>query len=166
MALAVTMQVDFVDSKNKSSSTKIRIPTGLTIDQFVEFAQDALQLIANINICRITGASLNFGLDLSGATLTNVQNVLADIGSKAKMVYNSAVAGLRAVFNIPTFDEDNLVTAGTDQIDIADTDVAAFLTGIEEGYDLTTGGVMAPVDKRDNDLTTPTVTRSIFVAHH
>jgi hypothetical protein len=162
MAFAVTIQIDFKDAKNKSSNTRIRVPTGFSIAQYTEFAQDVVQLVANISTARIVGASVNFALDLSTAVLTNTVSALADVATKAFIKVNSAVAGFFGKFEIPTFDEDNLVVVGTDQIDTADTNVAAFITGLEEGYDLTTGGVMAPVDKYGNDLTTTTIARELF----
>lgn len=164
MALAVTLFISFKDAKNKPSSLPLRIPTGFTLAQYTEFAEDALQVIANVSIARITGASLNFGLDLSTAALTNVAgNVLANVTSKLMLGYNSAVAGFKALFKIPTYDEDNLTVDGTDQPDVVDVGVAALLAGIEDGYDLTTGGVMAPTDKYGNDLDVSRFQREIHV---
>ena len=162
MALAITLQVDFKDAKNKSSFTRVRIPTSLSIAQAVEFAQGACQVIADVSTCRVVGASLNFALDLSSATLTNVQNVLADVSTKALFMFNSAISGLKARFNIPTFDEDNLVVVGSDQVDIVDPGVAAFITACEDGYAITSGN-MSPTDKRGNDLILNTEARELFV---
>lgn len=164
MALAVTLFVSFKDAKNKPSSLPIRIPTGFTLAQYVEFADDALQIIANVSIAKITGASLNFGLDLSAATLTNVAgNVLANVTSKIMLGYNSTVAGFKALFKIPTYDEDNLTVAGTDQPDTADAGIAALLTAIEDGYTLTDLSVMAPTDKYGNSLTDSRFQRELHV---
>jgi hypothetical protein len=161
MALAVTIQLDFKDAKNKTSFTRVHVPTGFTIAQYITFAQDLAEAAKAITTGRITGVSVNFGLSLAGATLTNVQNVLADVSSKALFQFTSAIAGLRAKFFIPTFDEDNLVTIGTDDIDVADVGVAAFITAIEDGYALT-GGQMTPRDKRGNDLVTNNISRELF----
>jgi len=163
MALAVTIQIDFKDAKNKSSNTKIRVPTGFSIAQYGEFAVGMCQLVANINTGRIVGCSINFALDLAPAALTNVVNALADIGSKAFLQLNSAIAGFRAKFKIPTFDEDNLVAAGTDTIDTSNAAVLTLLTGLTSGYAIT-GGNMSPTDKYGNDLTTLSFARENFMA--
>lgn len=162
MALAVAVQIDFKDSKGKTSFTRVHIPTGFTIAQYVSFAQDLAQAAADITSCIITGVSISFGLDLSGATLTNVQSTLASVTSKALMQFKSAVSGFKARFNIPTYDEDNLTVVGTDQVDIAQTPVATFITGCVSGYTLGDASTLAPVDKYGNDLTENDIAREIF----
>jgi len=165
MALAVTIQIDMKDAKNKSSFSRVRVPTGFSIAQYAEFAADFGQLVSNATTCAITGISINFALDLSSATLVNTVTVAADVAHKAFIQMRSAVAGFVSKFKIPTFDEDGLTLAGTEEIDTSDVFVAALLAGLENGYDLPTGGVMAPVDKYGNDLTTPSITRTIFQSH-
>ena len=164
MALAVTIQIDFKDAKNKPSSTKIRVPTGFSIAQYVEFAQGAAQVIADVSTARIVGVSVNVGLDLSGATLTNVAGVAADVGSKALMIWNSAVAGLKAKFQLPTFDEDTYVVLGTDTIDEAATNMAALITAVETGYTVTSG-LIDITDKSGNDIESLSTGRELFRRH-
>lgn len=161
MALAFTAQIDFVDAKNKSSFTRIRIPTGLTIAQYTSFIQDAAQALTDISGCIVTGASLNLALDLAGASLGSAAAAAANIATKGFFKIRSAVSGFFGKFSLPTFDEDNLVIAGSDQIDLADTAVATFVTLVETG-----DGTVVPCDKYGNDLTDVDIAREIFMKHN
>lgn len=161
MALAVTLQINFRDAKNKRSSTDIKIPTGFSIAQYQEFAVAACQVVANSNMGEIVSASLNFGLDLSGLGLKTVITTFADVAVKAFQGFRSAVTGLQRRLKVPTFDETFMI-AGTDQIDTAATEVAAWISYLEDGSDVG-GTTIQPVDKRGNDLTTPTFSRELHV---
>jgi len=159
MALALTAQVNFVDAKNKSSFTRVRVPNGFTIAQYTAFVQDLAQAVANMSGCRVTGGSISLNFTLTGLAAT--ASAVADVASKAFVKVRSAVAGFFAKMSIPTFDEDSLVLAGSDEIDTADTAVAAFITLIETG-----DGTVVPSDKYGNDLTTTSITREQFMQHN
>lgn len=161
MALAFTAQIDFVDAKNKASFTRIRIPTALTIAQYTSFIQDAAQALTDISGCLVTGASLNVALDLAGASLGAAAAAAANIATKGFFKIKSAVSGFFAKLQIPTFDEDNLVIAGSDQIDLADTAVATFVTLLEDG-----DGTVVPCDKYGNALTDVDIARELFMKHN
>lgn len=159
MALAFVVQVDFKDAKNASSFTRIRIPTSFTIAQMTTFAQDVAQAITDISGCIVTGASIGLNFTLTG--LGAAAAAAADVASKAFFKAQSAVAGFFAKMSIPTFDEDSLVVAGTDQIDTANAAVATFITLVETG-----NGTVAPVDKYGNDLNDVTISREQFMRHN
>lgn len=159
MAFALIAQIDFKDAKNKSSFTRIRIPTGLTIAQYTSFVQDAAQALTDISGCIVTGASIGINFTFTG--LGAAAAAAADVASKAFFKVRSAVAGFFAKMSIPTFDEDSLVVAGTDQIDTADTAVAAFITLVETG-----DGTVAPCDKYGNDLVDVEISREQFMEHN
>lgn len=159
MAFAVIVQVDFKDAKNKSSFTRIRVPTGLTPAQYTSFAQDAAQALTDISGCIVTGASIGINFTFTG--LGAAAAAAADIASKAFFKVRSSVAGFFAKMSIPTFNEDQLVVAGTDQIDTADTAVAAFITLVEAG-----DGTVSPCDKYGNDLVDVEINRELFMEHN
>jgi len=163
MALAVTVRYDFVDEKNKTSFTKIRVPTGFSIAQYVEFGIAMAQFVANISSCTITGGSITFGIDLSGLGLKTAANSLADIAQKAYFAFNSAVTGFKKRLRIPTFDEAK-VNAGTDSIDTVDAAVAAFTTAMTNGI-VVTGGTIQPSTERGQDLTSLSEAREVFRRH-
>ena len=157
---AVQVTINWVDAKNKPSKTIVHIPTGFSIAQMIEFAQGAAQLFTSASFASITSVSISVGIDLSGATIRAVAVSTADVAEKLLLMARSAVAGLFARFNIPTFDE-NLLIVGSDQIDFADTDVAAFVSALEDGLIVNALPVL-PRDKRGNDLVLVTQGREIF----
>jgi len=159
MALALIAQINLVDDKNKTSFTRVRVPTGFTIAQYTSFVQDLAQAVTNISGCRVTGASISLNFSMAG--LTAAASAVADVASKAFLKVRSAVAGFFAKMSIPTFDEDSLVLTGSDQIDTADVDVAALIALIETG-----DGTVVPCDKYGNDLTETTIARELFMRHN
>jgi hypothetical protein len=159
MAFALIAQIDFKDAKNKSSFTRIRLPTGLTIAQYTSFVQDAAQAATDISGCIVTGASIGINFTFTG--LGAAAAAAADVASKGFFKVRSAVAGFFAKMSIPTFDEDTLVVAGTDQIDTADTAVAAYITLVETG-----DGTVAPCDKYGNDLVDVEISVEQFMRHN
>lgn len=156
---AVSININFIDSKGKSSNTKVRIPTGLTIAAITTFATDCAQAFADFSSCRITSVKACVGIDISGLGLQTAASAQADTSEKG--FFNMRTAGnTYAKMFLPTFAE-SLVVANSDQIDTTDPDVAAFVTALESGL-TTTGGVMAPVDLRDNDIVEVTEERELF----
>lgn len=161
MPLAVSVTFTFLDDKDKSSSTKIRVPNGFSLADYGEFAVGAAQVLANLSTARMTNCSFSATLDLSSATIRAAASLGADIAEKALFVVRSTVNGLFARFNIPTLN-DAKVLDGTDQLDTADPDVAAMIAIIENGIDLGGANFIQPVDLRGNDLDEVSQTREVF----
>lgn len=159
MAYALIVQVDFIDAKSKTSFTRVRLPTGFTLAQYTTMAQDIGQALKDISGCAVTGISIGVNFTLTG--LGAAAAAAADIASKAFFKVRSSVAGFFAKMSIPTFDEDSLVVAGSDQIDIADAAVSTFVTLVETG-----NGTIAPVDKYGNDLVDTEISREQFMEHN
>lgn len=159
---AISFTFSFVDSKNKTASTKINVPTGLTIAGIISFGQAAAQILANFSSCRLTGLRACIGIDISGLGLLTAPATGSDRSEKG--LFNMRTAGnTYGKIMLPTFAE-SLVVANTDQIDETDTDVAAFITALEDGLTMTSTAVIAPVDLRDNDFIEVTETRELFRA--
>lgn len=146
MALAVGVTFTIVDNANKPSTTTIYVPTGFSIVQYGEFAAAAAQLIADLSDGQLTSVSVSIPLSLAGATIRAVAGLAADIAEKVKFSAGSAINGLRAFFNIPTYDESHNLPS-SDAVDLADVEVAA-LVAIIEG-----GAGASPCDIRGNNLT-------------
>lgn len=148
--LAVSVRFDFVDNKGKTSFTKIRVPNGFSISQYTEFAQGMAQLITDLTQSRITRAGFSVGLDLSSSTIKAAPSVFSDIAQKVMFGFSTVLAGFRTKMKLPALNEDK-VTAGSDAINQADADVAAFITAMENGI-VVTGGTVSPTDLRGNDI--------------
>lgn len=146
MALAVGVTFTIVDNANKPSTTTIYVPSTFSIAQYIEFGTAMAQLIADLSDGRLEGISISIPLSLAGATIRAVAGVAADIAEKVKFSAGSAINGLKAFFNIPTYDEAHNLPS-SDVVDLADTEVAAFVALIEGGSGA------SPCDLRGNSLT-------------
>jgi len=156
MALAIAVHFTITDAKNKSSTTTVHVPTGFSLAQYLEFGTAMGQIIADLSDGVLTGISVSIPLSLSGATIRAVADIVADIAKKGLLIAGSAIGGLFARFNLPTYDEGHTV-ANTDEIDMADSDVAAFVAVLEGG-----AGGASPCDLRGNNLTDVLSAREIF----
>jgi len=160
MVLAVSVRFDFVDGKGKTSFTKIRVPNGFSIAQYTEFAQGMGQLITDLTQSRITRAGFSVGLDLSSATIKAAPVVFADIAQKVMFGFSTVLAGFRTKMKLPALNESK-VTAGSDAINQADPDVAAFVTAMENGV-VVTLGTISPTDQRGNDVNNTDYAKELF----
>ena len=159
MVLAFVTRFDLRDDKGKTSFTKIRIPTTLNMGQISQFAQAMAQLIADFSTCEITGASITLAIDLSALGLKVSAQPLSDVAEKAAFIFNTAVTGFKARLRLPTFREF-LVPSGSDAVDLADPDVAAFAAAMENGI-VTVGGTISPTDDRLNDVVSVSTAREV-----
>lgn len=160
MVLAVTIRFDIQDQKGKKSFTKVRVPTGYELSHYGEFALGMAQLIANMSTGQITRVSFCVGLDLSGATIKAVASGLSDIAQKILIGFSTAVSGFRTKLKLPAISEVKIV-AGSDSWNLADPDVAAFITAMENGI-VVTGGTVQPTDMRQNDIVSTDYARELF----
>jgi len=157
MALAVAINFTILDAKGKSSTTKIHVPASFAIADYLEFGAAMGQIITDLSDGVLTEFSVSLPLSLSGATIRAAAGLAADVAKKAFFQAGSAIAGLFARFNIPTYDEAHTV-ASTDEVDMADTEIAAFVAIIEGG-----AGGASPCDKRGNNLTDVLAARETFL---
>lgn len=160
MALATTLTIMIRDQKGKESPTKIRIPTGFTIPQMVEFAGDAVQLIANSTQGVVMSANLSISIDLP-AGLKAAAALFSDVWNKAQFIITSTVNGLFGRNQVPGIG-DGKVLANSDLLDPVEASVAAYETFLEVGVDDGFGTAIQPVDLRDNALDQVTQRREIF----
>lgn len=164
MPLAITVRYSMIDDKGKTSSTKVRVPNGFSIAQYVEFVQGMGQFLSNISACQITKAGFSVGIDLSGLGLQALPASIADVAQKGYFAFRSAATGFFKRLRIPTFDESK-VNAGSDTIDTVDADVAAFNGAMASGI-VTSGGTIQPQTERGDDLTTLQEAREVFRKHN
>lgn len=156
MGLAVQVNFTIEDAKGKSSTTNVYVPASFAIADYIEFGTAMGQIIADLSEGILTSISISLPLSLSGATIRSAAAIAADVAKKALFTAGSAVAGLFARFNIPTYDESHTVD-NTDEMDMADADVAAVVAILEGG-----AGGANPCDLRGNNLTDVLSGREIF----
>jgi len=160
MALAVSVRFDFQDDKGKSSFTKIRVPTGFSIAQYTEFAQGAAQLLLNASTASITKISVVFNVSLASLGLKTVASSVSKVARKMFLQFTTAVTGFLAKTFIPALSESK-VASGSDDVDQADTDVAALISAYEDGI-VVTGGTMTFTNGRGHDITAATAAKEQF----
>lgn len=153
MAFAVTVQYQIVDASGDTAPTKVKVPNGFTIAQYVEFGQAMAQLIASIVLGRIASASINFRLSLSAATLRTAPLSGANVRNKAMFLFDAAVAGFSGKVRIPTYN-DVYNVVGSDVLDASEPVIDAFITAMEDGIDIGSSTIIAPLNGREMDLTT------------
>lgn len=149
MTTNITISVE--DGKSSNSIITIPLPAATAITDAVLFAQAIWPLIDPL----ITGGNVVARVSqvVSGIASSNPLGS-ADIQEKAKFVFQSLAPFTKAL-SLPTFLETKMVP-GSDIVDTSDTDVAAFVTAMVDGLDLTGAGgsgVIQPCDIREDDLT-------------
>lgn len=159
MALAVTLRFDFEDDPGGKSFTKIRVPNGFTITDYIQFGQAFAQLLVDLSLAQMTSASLTFAIDLSGLGLKAAATGLADVAQKALFIFNTAVAGIRARLRIPTIDEAQVISGGSDAVNTADPDVSAFLSAMTDGIVVAGPLTVQPTNDRAHDITSLSTAR-------
>jgi hypothetical protein len=148
MSINVTFTVE--DGKGQKSPVTINLPTTTSATDAVAFAKTAWPLVSAL----IEGGNVvgRVSFEVDGLTSGNPVGG-ADVQEIGRFIFNT-VGGFTKSLGLPTFLE-SLIQPGTDLIDTADTDVAAFVTMMTDGID-TTGeggsGVIQPSDYRSEDL--------------
>lgn len=162
--MAYTIMYSIVDEKGKTSTTEVKIPGATTWTNAVIFAQQLALLIDDLIVGAITRIGITADVELPGG-LTASAAANSDVEEGARFQFrteNGFFSGLR----LPTFDEAK-IAAGTRGVNLADADVAAFVTAMEDGIDLTSyggSGTVQPCDGREEDLVTLEFAREQFLS--
>lgn len=160
MALAVSLRFDVIDDKGDTSFTKIRVPLGFSIADYIEFAQAAAQILLGGSTGRITRASVVFNVSLDGLGLKTVASAVSKVARKLYLQFSTAVTGFLSKTIFPALSE-SLVLAGTDDVDQTDTDVAALVSALEDGI-VVTAGTMQFTNGRGHDIEALDVAKEQF----
>lgn len=160
MPIAPQIIYTVVDDSGDRGTTTINLPSGFTLSQFGEFGAAMAELIDAMLGGRVESADFCINVDISGLT-SNVALSTSDVEELGSFVFGSAL-GTAVRMNIPCIDELT-VASGSDDLDIAHVDVAAFIAGIENGI-LTTDGQISPCDVGESDIVALDFARERFRA--
>lgn len=163
MALAVKIIYSFLDDKGSSATTEIKIPTGFSIAQNIEFVQAMALLVDKITSGKITSANFCVGVDLSALAIAGTPDLQSDVEEKGFFQFTTA-ADFQTRLQIPALTE-GLVVAGSDAINLGNADVLAFKSAMIDGItlaDLVT--VISPTDEREGDIVSLDFAREHFRA--
>ncbi len=151
--MAIGLNFTVRDDKGAISRFTVNLPAGTSFDDVTLFAQQLFPLVDPLVNGAITDVSVNLPID--GISLQTTAALTSDVQEIGQFVFN-AVGGFLKRIGLPTFSELK-VLAGSAQIDQTDPDVAAFITAMVDGIDLTGvggSGTIQPSDYRDADLET------------
>ena len=158
MAHAFALTYTYQDDAGKTATHDIHVPTAFSIAQFTEFGRSMADLLDNIVSGLITSVDLTLTADLSGLLLNFVEPE-GDVEEVASFQF--ATADNRSVeINLPAINED-VVLAGSNDIDQTDAGIAAFITAMESGIAVT-GGTIQPCDVNQDSIVDTVYAREAF----
>lgn len=162
MGFAILYSVQ--DEKGKTSTTTINLPSAVAFADATLFAAELAKLINPLIGGAITRIGIAFTVALpAGLRASPLAN--SDVEEGARFQF-STTNGFFSGMRIPTFLE-SFITAGTKDVDLTDTDVAAFVAAMRDGIDLTGvggSGTVQPSDSRDEDLAALSTAREQFIS--
>ena len=150
MALGYGLIFSIVDEKGATSTTEIRLPVTTAWADVLGMAAALPPLIDALISGAITRVGIVFDFTLTGGVkLAALAGSDVEEGARFQFrTENNFFTHLR----IPTFLE-SLIVAGTREVDLTDSDVAAFVTAMEDGIDLAGAApIVEPSDSRGEDI--------------
>lgn len=162
MAHAVKIIYTLKDNKGKLATCEIKVPTGLTVANYVEFATEMGTLVVNMTIGQIVNVGIAITVDIDPGWPVS-PGLTSDVEEKAAFQYMAA-GNWRTGVNLPTLSE-LLVVDGSDALDLTDADVIAFNDAMTDGILLPVGAItVQPTDARENDIEALVFARERFRA--
>ena len=147
MAIAPKIQLKITDNDGDAANTAIHVPSGFTIAQYGTFADAYANAVDDIALGRVDPkGTMTIPVDISALT-GNTLDPASDVEQIAAFQFIAADGELVDI-NVPGLLLADVV-AGTDGLNTADTEIAAFVTLIETG-----DGVVAPSTVSESDITT------------
>lgn len=154
------------DEKGNLSTTEINVPASTAFADVILFGGAMAQAIEPLISGSIQRVGIAFIVPLSSITgLKATPAAGSDTEEGARFGFKT-LNNFMTAMRIPTFKEEFIQT-GTREVDTTDASVAAFVTAMRTGIDLTPlggSGVVAPVDKRGEDITTLDSAKEQFVS--
>lgn len=147
MGLKLVAEIE--DRSGDKGSTSLWMPDAATLANITTFAVAWATALNDI----ITGKILGVWLFKQLSTVTITDNTLqdaADVEHVAKFKFRT-VNGIDLICNIPAVDEDVIAAYSSDELDLADPQVAAFTTAMTDGISVT-GGTIQPCDVGEGNI--------------
>jgi len=126
----VSVFISVIDAPGSESVIRFHVPNNTDIANLKTFGQNVAGFVDALVKGKISNISIGLGVDLPSG-LKSAADALADVEEGARFIFNAANGGTFRM-RLPTFDEAHMVS-GSDLVDTADTDVAAFLTEMIDG---------------------------------
>lgn len=160
MAFAVIYSIR--DEKGANSLMEVKVPSGTSFTDVAIFAQQMAPLINSLITGAITRIGVAFTVGLPGG-LRAAPAAGSDVEEGGRFQFRTSLGNFTST-RIPTFDEQ-FVVAGTQEVDLTDAAVLAFVNSMLSGIDITGAGgsgIVEPSDSRDEDITALEFAREQF----
>ena len=145
MPISPKIRFAVADNDNDKANTEIHVPSGFTVAQYGTFANDYANALDDIVIGAVQPkATMTIPVDISGLT-GNTVDPTSDVEQIAAFQFIDA-NGEPVDVNVPGLLQADVV-AGTDGLNTADTQIAAFITLMENG-----NGTIAPSSVSESDI--------------
>lgn len=151
--LVIELFVNFEDESGDTATRSWYLDAGTSLADAALVVPALVSLIEPLIVGGITGAGFTVSVDIAGLGV-GVAGALSDIEEAARFAYRT-VNGFIWRKTIPTLDEGKVI-AGSDNIDLTDSDVLAFNAAMTDGIDVSGAGgsgTIQFVDSRAEDLT-------------
>lgn len=130
MALPITVSYTVLDGKGETSTIPFYIPSSTALGDVAQFATALKQLLYELLGGEIT--AINFTIPVAvGVSSSNILDPDSDVQERALFTFSSADNFLRQI-SLPTVVE-TVFSAGSKLVDLANVDVAAFVTAVLSG---------------------------------
>lgn len=137
------------DAKGDKSTVEIPIPDSVALTNLAPAVVAMTDLIADLMTGAIERAGVTLDVDISSLALPGIAGLVSDVQEKAAFAFRT-VDGFIKRLTLPTVDESILFLPGSREVDVTDTNVAAFVTAMTDGF--TAGALIQPCDSRESDL--------------
>lgn len=159
-----TILYSITDEKSKISTTEVKLPSATAFADVEIFAGQMAALIDTLITGYISRIGIVYQVALP-AGIAAAASANSDVEEGARFQFrttNGFFSGLR----LATFNESRIVS-GSKDVDTVDADVAAFVTAMVTGIDLSGAGgsgTIQPSDSRNEDLTALEFAREQFLS--
>lgn len=145
MPLAPKIRFKVTDNDGDTANTEIHVPSAFTIAQYQTFANDYANAMDDILLGAIDPkGTMTIPVDISALT-GNTLDPASDVEQIAAFIFQDA-NGEPVDVNVPGLLLADVVS-GTDELNTADTQIAAFITMMETG-----NGTIAPSSVSESDI--------------
>lgn len=135
--MAVSVYYTMIDGKGKTSTVTIPLPnntSALNAQAYVLTMAPIIKLLMNGGLY-----SAGVSYDVSIAGWSGVAAAISDVQEKALFSFKTAIGNFYRKMRLPTFIE-TLINPGTETVDLTDVNVAAFVSAIVDGLDVSANG--------------------------
>lgn len=158
MAVPSEVTMTIRDASGDTAKASFFVQNNFTLSQYNEMSADLANAVDAVIGGVIDGMSLRIPVDVSALT-GNTIGATSDVGDVGQFQFRSD-ENRPVRMNVPGILE-TVVAAGSDDINQADTAVAAFLAAIEDGV-TTLAGVIQPCNIGEDDISSTEFARERF----